>query len=51
MMRSKRATQKQQGMRCISTWISSGGVLKEQERANKNEEVAKLRFSHALDRP
>jgi GntR family transcriptional repressor for pyruvate dehydrogenase complex len=27
------------------------GVLKEQERANKNEEVAKLRFSHALDRP
>jgi len=25
--------------------------LKEQERANKNEEVAKLRFSHALDRP
>ena len=27
-----------------------GGVLKEQERANKNEEVAKLRFSHALDR-
>ena len=28
-----------------------GGVLKEQERANKNEEVAKLRFSHALDRP
>jgi hypothetical protein len=28
-----------------------GGVLKEQARANKNEEVAKLRFSHALERP
>ncbi|MDA9115703.1 FCD domain-containing protein [Planktomarina temperata] len=28
-----------------------GGVLQEQERANKNEEVAKLRFSHALERP
>jgi GntR family transcriptional repressor for pyruvate dehydrogenase complex len=26
------------------------GVLKAQDRADKNEEVAKLRFAHILDR-